>query len=164
MKKFTRQTDRLFPGKPVRAKHRGPSCHASSSGWQAISRKPLPRVRLWYAGYAIWITDCKIPSKKTSWSQQCETKLIHQEMTCRQARRDQHNCFSIHVAFREDSCHICCSVLISRWWLHLWMRTMSVYVENEVKDVTWCQEDSGPANIHSSISWITYQSVQHKCT
>lgn len=56
---------------------------------QTVYRMALPRVCLWYAGYAMWITGCKIPSKEASWSQQCEAKLIRKKMTCWQPQCDQ---------------------------------------------------------------------------
>lgn len=38
------------------------------------------RKLLWYAGYAIWITGYKIPSKGVSLSEQLQAKLIHTEL------------------------------------------------------------------------------------
>jgi len=72
---------------------------------QTVYRKALPRVGPWYAGHAIWITGCKIPSKEASWSQQCEAKLIHKEMSCWQLQCDQQNHFSIHGTSGEIHFH-----------------------------------------------------------
>lgn len=90
---------------------------------QTVYRKALPRVSLWYAGYVLWITGCKIPSKEASWSQRCEAKLIHKEMSCWQPRCDQHNYFSIHGAvdwsYRgEIHIRFVLFVRIGRWSLH----------------------------------------------
>ena len=63
---------------------------------QIVYRKPFPRVGLWYAGYAIWITGCKIPSKEASWSQWCEAKLMHKEMRSWQLQCDQHSQLSVY--------------------------------------------------------------------
>lgn len=71
------------------------SCQSTWRG-QTVYRKALPRVSVWYAGYAIWITGCKIPSKETAWSQWCEAKLNQEEMSCWQSQYDQRNYFSIH--------------------------------------------------------------------
>ncbi len=80
---------------------------------QTVYRTALPRFCLWYAGYAIWITGCKIPSKEASWSQRCEAKLIHKEMSCWQPLCDRQNYFSIHGPVdrrNRGEIHICFSL------------------------------------------------------
>lgn len=101
--------------------------------WQTVYRKALPRVCLWYAGYAIWITGCKIPSKEASWSQRCEAKPIHKEMSFWQPQCDQENYFSIHGPIDwnyRGEIHTCFSLFFlcasagglpsMSWWVLFW--------------------------------------------